>query len=292
MALNLLVSGWFGTHFSAHELEVARMLLVEKDPFGALYTLKRYRVLAPEAVSDPEFLFLEGLAYSYAHDFDQAEARFDQVRKLAPPNTRLYELALLEKAENSFFQGMMELAWQRYLSFSKEVRDPFLRSYSLYKAGWASLFLEDFEGAEYAFQEAGETLGIPLTSFTIHLQRIRDLPRKSPGLALALSLIPGLGQLYVGNLGDAASAFLVNLAFAGATYVLLRNHQNVLALLVGAVGLTWYGGNLYAAWDGANAFNQHGYNEAMEQFKREALLHYNPAHPQRLILWRYGVDFH
>jgi len=273
------------------ELEIARDFLRDRDPYGALYTLKRYRYQNPSASTDPAFLFLEGLSYLYVQNSLRAQERFEKILSLLPPGDPLHSLATLEKAESTFFQGMMEDAWRQYLTFAQRTTDPFLRSYALYKAGWSALLSGDLEGARYGFSEGGEGVGIPLTTFTFHLQRLENLPYKSPGLALGLSILPGLGQLYAGNPGDAISAFLVNGLFALGTIALFREGERVLAFLVGGIGLVWYGGNLYAAWEGARTYNERIYTEAMESFKREALLHYHPIKPGERIWLRYGVDF-
>jgi TM2 domain-containing membrane protein YozV len=281
----------FSSFLFADELEIARSFLLDRDPYGALYTLKRHRYQNPSATTDPEFLLLEGLSYLYVQDSPRAQERFDRILSLVSSDSPYFALATLEKAESAFFQGMVEDAWRQYLTFARMTTDPFLRSYTFYKAGWSALLAGDLEGAHYGFSQGGEGVGIPATTFTFHLERLKNLPSKSPGLALGLSILPGLGQLYAGNPGDAISAFLVNGLFALATIALAREGERVLAFLVGGVGLVWYGGNLYSAWEGARTYNERIYEGALESFKREALLHYQPLDRGKRFFLRYGVDF-
>jgi len=71
---------------------------------------------------------------------------------------------------------------------------------------------------------------------------------KSPGLAAFLSLFPGLGQVYNGQI---ARAFVFFFAFVGSIYLSASGHEFPFAFLIPFVYLF----NVIDAWKGASAIN-------------------------------------
>jgi len=71
---------------------------------------------------------------------------------------------------------------------------------------------------------------------------------KSPGLAAFLSLFPGLGQVYNGQI---ARAFVFFFGFVGAIYLTASGHEFPFAFMIPFVYLF----NMIDAWKGATAIN-------------------------------------
>src|SRR5512134_1498984 len=71
---------------------------------------------------------------------------------------------------------------------------------------------------------------------------------KSPGLAAFLSLFPGLGQVYNGQI---ARAFVFFFAWVGSIYLTASGHEFPFAFVIPFVYLY----NLIDAWKGASAIN-------------------------------------
>jgi TM2 domain-containing membrane protein YozV len=71
---------------------------------------------------------------------------------------------------------------------------------------------------------------------------------KSPGLAAFLSLFPGLGQVYNGQI---ARAFVFFFAFVGSIYLTATGHEFPFAFVIPFVYLF----NIIDAWKGATALN-------------------------------------
>jgi TM2 domain-containing membrane protein YozV len=76
----------------------------------------------------------------------------------------------------------------------------------------------------------------------------RRLPQ-SPGLAAFLSLFPGLGQVYNGQI---ARAFAFFFAWVGSIYLTANGHEFPFAFVIPFVHLY----NMIDAWKGASAVNQ------------------------------------
>jgi TM2 domain-containing membrane protein YozV len=72
---------------------------------------------------------------------------------------------------------------------------------------------------------------------------------KSPGLAAFLSLFPGLGQVYNGQI---ARAFAFFFAWVGSIYLTANGHEFPFAFVIPFVYLY----NMIEAWKSANAINQ------------------------------------
>lgn len=72
---------------------------------------------------------------------------------------------------------------------------------------------------------------------------------KSPGLAAFLSLFPGLGQIYNGQM---ARAFVFFFGFVGSIYLTATGHEFPFAFMIPFVFLF----NIIDAWKGATAINR------------------------------------
>jgi len=93
------------------------------------------------------------------------------------------------------------------------------------------------------------------TNFQLSEKAIR-LENKSPPLAGALSIIPGLGYAYTGHKQTAISALLVNGLLAYATYTNFKNENYGMGILTGVFNLSFYIGNIYGATKSAKRFNE------------------------------------
>ncbi len=82
------------------------------------------------------------------------------------------------------------------------------------------------------------------------------LPRKRPVLAGALSIIPGLGHVYIEEYGSALVAAVWNGAFIWAFVDSLRSRKFGQATLIGVVEFVWYSGTIFGAVAGAHRFNR------------------------------------
>ncbi len=82
------------------------------------------------------------------------------------------------------------------------------------------------------------------------------LPRKRPVLAGALSIVPGLGHIYIEEYGSALVAAVWNGAFIWAFVDSLRSQKYGQATLIGVVEFVWYSGTIFGAVSGAHRFNR------------------------------------
>jgi len=100
--------------------------------------------------------------------------------------------------------------------------------------------------------------------------RLPSLPRKSPGLAGALSLVPGLGHLYLGEPGTGLLAFTVNGLFGFAAADSFQGGHIGAGTLLAAVALFLYSGTIYGAVEGAHRFNRDAERNFLDALETEA----------------------
>ena len=82
------------------------------------------------------------------------------------------------------------------------------------------------------------------------------LPHKSPALALALGLVPGLGQVYAGRALAGLGSFLLNGFLIGTTAFAVHRHEYALSVFAGGISVAFYAGGLYAGYEAARRVNE------------------------------------
>ncbi|MCZ6473385.1 MAG: hypothetical protein O6934_08080 [SAR324 cluster bacterium] len=100
------------------------------------------------------------------------------------------------------------------------------------------------------------------------------LPEKSPALAGTLSaIVPGSGSFYVGRHGEGAlTLFVTALLIAGAVES-FEEDKDGLGVVLGSLGIAFYGGGILAAVSGAHKFNDgHKARYLAEQRQRFGLV--------------------
>ena len=83
-----------------------------------------------------------------------------------------------------------------------------------------------------------------------------ELPSKSPALAGVLSIVPGLGHMYIEEYGAGVTALLWNGVFIYAVVDSIVAGRYGQASLLGLVELIWYSGTIFGAVSGAHRFNR------------------------------------
>lgn len=111
--------------------------------------------------------------------------------------------------------------------------------------------LKDLRAISPGWRGAGQVRGF--------LQAMGDppqLPVKSPALAGALSaVLPGSGSFYVGRYAEGSLAFFVTALFVAASVEAFEDDREGAGLVLGSLGLAFYGGSILAAVNGAHKFN-------------------------------------
>ncbi|MDY0132686.1 MAG: hypothetical protein RBR53_08460 [Desulforegulaceae bacterium] len=79
--------------------------------------------------------------------------------------------------------------------------------------------------------------------------------KKSPFLSGVYSIVPGGGYLYCNRYKDAFFSFFINSLFAASAYEAFDNDMNLAGVLLSALTLGFYSGNIYGGIRAANVEN-------------------------------------
>ena len=129
---------------------------------------------------------------------------------------------------------------------------------------YAALGLASHHAGQHDFERVTEQLrslpqGSPLKpkaeAIAVNIEGI-DIPRKRPVLAGALSIVPGLGHIYIEQYGQGLVAAAWNGVFIWALVDSARDRNFGQVALIGLVESVWYFGTMFGASAGAHRFNR------------------------------------
>lgn len=127
--------------------------------------------------------------------------------------------------------------------------------------GVAHLYLFDWDAAKKVFLACGidtnEAIGGVANDFLETSQRCEQAKLKSPTIASALSIVPGLGYAYAGKYQSAISALIINALLFGASYEFFHDDLHVAGTGALLVGFGFYFGQLYGSGETVARQNAH-----------------------------------
>ncbi len=193
---------------------------------------------------------------------------------------------LIEKGRSFKKEAQWTLATQYYeqqnyefaaLEF-KDYGDSYKADTALYLSGWAYLKDYQYEKAAHAFSLFKDRTNSPYQTAALQLEghalKGKDLPQKNTGLAQFFSyIIPGSGQLYAENWGDATVSFLINALTISLLCNSLQNNRTGEALIWFTLETAWYFGGVYSAGNSASKYNENVKLKHVEVLEQE----YNPG---------------
>lgn len=263
-----------------HTLAFAESLFADADYYRAITEYKRALSLAPGTPLSSQIRLRIGQSYLEGGRSGAAlpyfESLFDDPS--LGPAARL-------QAARTWLRERRFIPARELLAGLLDEPDPRLLGEVHYLAGCLSLrqglgaearehFLSvpaPHELAERALWLADEALRIPA------------LPQKSPALAGVLSLVPGLGHVYLGEAGTGLLALSVNGLFGFAAVDTFRGGHIGAGTLLAAVTLFLYSGTIYGAVAAAHRFNRDAEQNFLDELQRQAGLDV-PAGPGGLNL--------
>ena len=136
--------------------------------------------------------------------------------------------------------------------------DKSVRNKAYYKIGWIYIEMASWEKARHYFAKINEQNKdkYKLERLDAELDKEKLIPKKNPGLAGFLSIIPGAGFLYCERYQDALTAFLLNGGLMYAAYESFDNGQDALGGVIAFVEIGFYTGNIYGAMTSAHKYNR------------------------------------
>jgi predicted negative regulator of RcsB-dependent stress response len=233
----------------------AETLFAERDFYRAITEYKRELFRSPDAPWASWIRFRIGQSYLEGGKLEAAWTVFSDLADRAA-DERLQTWAHLTRARIFYLQGRYQQAIG--LLDKMDENDPVLAGTAAYLRGCSHLRTGEFVDAKRSFESmrAGHALSEKAGWLAAQMDRAEDLPEKSPVLAGLLSMVPGLGHVYLEEYAVGFTALIWNGLFGYATYdTFRRGHYGVGALLA-ALELLWYTGTIYGAVSGAHRYNR------------------------------------
>lgn len=143
--------------------------------------------------------------------------------------------------------------------------------------GRARLALADLSAMRHDFDSAvGHLYLIPPESpLASDAGEIADLvegikiPQKSPALAGVLSIVPGLGHIYIGEYSNALLAAVWNGIFIYGLVDSIVSGRYGQAAVIGLLESIWYGGTIFGAIAGAHRYNRDAFRVVENGLRRD-----------------------
>ena len=99
-------------------------------------------------------------------------------------------------------------------------------------------------------------------------EKLINIKEKNSNIAKALSIIPGLGYLYAGHKGSAATSFFINSLLIYATYTSIQKENYGVAGIMGFFSLSFYIGNIKGAGQCVKRYNSNMRNNIITEIER------------------------
>lgn len=191
--------------------------------------------------------FLKGYAFYSARLLDSAAANFGRVGESSP----LFVEAMLFAALSNAHQGLYQQSEASLLRVP--AGDARVLNLKRFEQAGLRLLERDMGGFDSCFARL-DTTDFRIAAEAADLLRVRNdiasYPRRSPWVAGTLSaIVPGLGKVYAGNLGEGVAAFLVtgSLMAVTAENWVKEGPTNWKTIAAGLLSTVFYIGNIYGS---------------------------------------------
>ncbi len=251
-------------------LDFAESLFFDGDYYRAITEYKRFLFLNPDTKKTFWIKFRIGQSYLLGNQLQAAWLMFsDLMVKQNEPTSKAW--ASLAAARILYLQGRLRQSLEILQDLDLQ-QDLKLQGYKHYLAGCAYIRLGERDNAGLVFTKmpANHSLSTATDLLLGSLDRIEDIPQKSPIAAGLLSVVPGLGHIYIGEYAIALTALSWNGLFAFATYDAFHQRQIGVGVLLSVLELLWYSGTIYGAISGANRYNRDARRLYLEQIDKDA----------------------
>lgn len=209
-----------------------------------------------------------GDAYLQARQYEKAVDWFQEAAVIEGPLT---DMARLRMAQSWYLAGRYELAGPQFSQLAHaRAHTPLGYDAALFEA-LTAVSRGEFHRAARVYAALATTSGehtAGLDDLARRAESVDRLPSKSTRLAATLSaFVPGAGQLYNGDWGEAGAAFLTNTVFGLLIWDSLLKARDLAGrphrgwaytntVLWSFLGASFYTGNIYGAALGAKRFNR------------------------------------
>ena len=254
----------------ALQMELADQFFKEGDFIGAVREYKRFLFFFPHSVRVDEAMLKTAKSYFNEMKWDEAISCGDDLIRKSPPAPIKSEAFILqgdawmEKKQYSqarlSFQSAQEIFPGTPLAEEAQLR--LARTY-LKEGSWKEAV------REFRKLDRDSKLHPRAEYFAQGLDRIQEIPQKSPATAGVLSaILPGAGQAYSEEYGRAAISFLLNGLFIWGMVESFQHKNYVVGGILTFFELGWYSANIINAVNSAHKYNRKKTQEYIDKLEK------------------------
>jgi TolA-binding protein len=250
------------------QFDFAETYFSTKDYLMAVGEYKRFIYFFPGDERVETAMYRIGMSYYLGRHFKKAVDSFNAViDRYVDTDLSIKSYFMISEAHvkrNTFGLAIINLNNLITITHDEDVRDE-----AYYKLGWIYIETASWEKARFYFSKisAKNKTKYRLERLTAELNREKSMPKKDPGLAGFLSILPGAGYLYCERYQDALIAFLLNGGLILAAYESFDDNNNALGGVIAFVEFGFYAGNIYGAVTSAHKYNRKQTVQFIEKLK-------------------------
>jgi outer membrane protein assembly factor BamD (BamD/ComL family) len=254
----------------------AQKCFEERDYSTAMVEFKRFAHFFPKDQRARQAKFHTGKALYHLKDYNKAKQVFDTFLfpfSEDPLITEAYFM-LGSTYEQMGKRGRAETVLQNLLMLTDDIATKDRIHATL---GWTHLKRsQEMDPAALERAEANIDKISPAGAQPYGKQRLKETittikqeKEKSPAIAGAVSLVPGMGFLYCERYRDAAISFLLNAALIMAAHESFDNGNEALGGVISFVEAGFYSGNVYGSISSAHKYNRNLRQNALESLEQD-----------------------
>jgi len=239
------------------QFDFAEYYFSNKDYLMAVSEYKRFIYFFPKDQRVERAMYRIGMSYYLGRHFKEAVNSFRAViDRYVDTDLSIKSYFMISEAHvklNAFGLAIINLNNLITINDDEDVRDE-----AYYRLGWIYIKMASWEKARLYFSKisAKNKTKYRLERLTTELNKEKSIPKKDPGLAGFLSIMPGAGYLYCERYQDALIAFLLNGGLIYAAYESFDDNNNALGGVIAFVEFGFYAGNIYGAVTSAHKYNR------------------------------------
>ena len=252
------------------QMELADHFFKQEDYYRAITEYKRFLFFFPRSPKIEEAQWRIAQSYFKGQKWDEAISAADELMQKFPDSAKKPEVYLLQGL--CYFEKKDYRRARREFAYAKDSSTDFQK---IQEAQWqiAVTYLKEEKWKE-AIQEfraldSRSPLYPRAEKWADGLERMDQIPQKSPTAAGILAILPGAGHLYCERYRDATIAFLLNGAFIWGMVEAFHQESYVVGGILTFFELGWYSGNIYSAVSSAHKYNLRGKKEYLDHLENE-----------------------
>jgi tetratricopeptide (TPR) repeat protein len=250
------------------QFDFAEYYFSNEDYLMAVGEYKRFIYFFPGDERVETAMYRIGMSYYFGRHFKKAVDSFKAlIDRYVDTDLSIKSYFMISEAHiklNSFGLAIINLNNLITLTDDEDVRDG-----AYYRLGWIYIETASWENARLYFSRisAKNKTKYRLERLTTELNKEKSIPKKDPGLAGFLSIMPGAGYLYCERYQDALIAFLLNGGLICAAYESFDDNNNALGGVIAFVEFGFYAANIYGAVTSAHKYNRKQTGQFIEKLK-------------------------